>query len=108
MRRVLRDTAVVGALSGAATLACIGGQWWLVGVFIACAYVLGRSMEARGWLELERERSRIALESFTSWAEQILASAPDELDEEEEAFRRVLQGRYHEARALLERLERRH
>lgn len=107
MRQVVRDTLVVGVLGGVATFACIGGQWWLVGVFIAVAYVLGRSMEARGWLELERERSRHALESFTGWAEAVLASAPDELDDEEEAFRRVLQGRYHEAQALLKRLERR-
>jgi hypothetical protein len=104
MRPAVRDTLLVGLLGGAATFACIGGQWWLVGVFIACAYVLGRSMEARGWLALERMRSRQALEAFTGWAEGVLASAPEELDDEEEAFRRALQGKYHEAQRLLERM----
>jgi hypothetical protein len=108
MRRVVRDTVLVAVLGGVAALACIGGQWWLVGVFIACAYVLGRTIEARWWLELERERSRLALEHFTSWAEGVLASAPDEdeLDDEQEEFRRTLQGKYHEAQRLLERMAR--
>jgi hypothetical protein len=106
MRPAVRDTLLVGLLGGAATFACIGGQWWLVGVFIACAYVLGRTIEARWWLALERMRSRQALEAFTSWAEGVLASAPDEdeLDAEQEEFRRALQGKYHEAQRLLERM----
>lgn len=89
-----------------AALGAFLGAWWLVGVLMASAYVLGRYVESRVWVELERERARTALESFSDWAELTLAAAPDELEPEAEAFRRDLQGRYHEAQALLDRLNR--
>lgn len=94
------------ALSGAAAVAAMGRLPWLVGAWVALAYLVGARLEAGPWIKLERERQRVELEAFCAWAEAALAAAPEELPEEQERLRSCLQRDYQTAQAALEKLRR--
>lgn len=97
--------AAVFALAAAAGLTAQSGQWWLIPIFVATAYVLGRSAELRSLMRaFERDRQRRFLESFTEWAEQTLARAPGDPEGEDAELLAALRVAYQHAQATLERL----
>lgn len=100
MRARLIDIAVVMGLAVGASLT-ISSDAVLVGVWVAVAYLVGRSVEARWRLNRESDRLRDALEVWIWWAECTLAATSEDLDDEQEALRRRLQAVYRRVQSVL-------
>lgn len=98
----------------ATALALLAGQVDEAIVLPALAGLLGGTFSwalgfhqgrRHGWALAQRWQARRVLEAFTHAAEQTLANAPDDLDEQGEARRDELQRHYHEAQEQLAQLE---
>lgn len=74
-------------------------QWAITALVIA--FQIGRLVEHQ---RMERKQIREGLEEFTTFAERMLTTAPDELDDDQRVLRDQLQADYHKAQQMLRQL----